>query len=178
MNLENTVKYHFAKSTLISDSPRATASDSLTGTDIMAAMGMTQNVPPWGIALSGKMGISNNDRDRAIGLLAEYALTKCDKVAALRKLSPSVKPRVIRILAEYAFEDYSRSASSKNMRLLQRVWIHRHSGVHQQSNVSGRQTAEVGQSYKGDLSIILGGGEVGPGAGPGALPKVQGKRDC
>ncbi|HHH3486599.1 TPA: antitermination protein, partial [Klebsiella pneumoniae] len=26
MNLENTVKYHFAKSTLISDSPRATAS--------------------------------------------------------------------------------------------------------------------------------------------------------
>ncbi len=44
--------------------------------------------------------------DRAIGLLAEYALTKCDKVAALR-LSPSVKPRVIRILAEYAFEDYS-----------------------------------------------------------------------
>ncbi|MEI4878572.1 antitermination protein, partial [Klebsiella pneumoniae] len=27
MNLENTVKYHFAKSTLMSDSPRATASD-------------------------------------------------------------------------------------------------------------------------------------------------------
>lgn len=56
MNLENTVKYHFAKSTLISDSPRATASDSLTGTDIMAAMGMTQNVPRWGIALSGQDG--------------------------------------------------------------------------------------------------------------------------
>ncbi|HCQ08979.1 MAG TPA: antitermination protein, partial [Leclercia adecarboxylata] len=35
MNLENTVKYHFAKSTMFSDSPRATASDSLTGTDIM-----------------------------------------------------------------------------------------------------------------------------------------------
>ena len=42
MNLENTVKYHFAKSTLISDSPRATGSDSLTGTDVIAAMGMTQ----------------------------------------------------------------------------------------------------------------------------------------
>lgn len=180
MNLENTVKYHFAKSTLISDSPRATASDSLTGTDIMAAMGMTQERAAMGYsAFLGKMGISNNDRDRAIGLLAEYALTKCDKVAALRKLSPTVKPKVIRILAEYAFEDYSRSASSKkNMRLLQWVWIHRRSGVHQQSNVSGRQTAEVGQSYKGGLSIILGGGEIGPGAGPGALPKVQGKRDC
>ncbi|HBU1595201.1 TPA: antitermination protein, partial [Klebsiella pneumoniae] len=110
MNLENTVKYHFAKSTLISDSPRATASDSLTGTDIMAAMGMTQERAAMGYsAFLGKMGISNNDRDRAIGLLAEYALTKCDKVAALRKLSPTVKPKVIRILAEYAFEDYSRS---------------------------------------------------------------------
>lgn len=114
MNLENTVKYHFAKSTLISDSPRATASDSLTGTDIMAAMGMTQERAAMGYsAFLGKMGISNNDRERAIALLAEYALTRCDKVAALRKLTPNVKPRVIRILAEFAFEDYSRSASSK-----------------------------------------------------------------
>ncbi|HEF0061301.1 TPA: antitermination protein [Citrobacter pasteurii] len=114
MNLESTVKYHFAKSTLISDSPRATASDSLTGTDIMAAMGMTQERAALGYsAFLGKMGISNNDRERAIGLLAEYALTKCDKVAALRKLAPSVKPRVIQVLAAFAFEDYSRSASSK-----------------------------------------------------------------
>ena len=101
MNLENTVKYHFAKSTLISDSPRATASDSLTGTDIMAAMGMTQERAAMGYsAFLGKMGISNNDRDRAIGLLAEYALTKCDKVAALRKLSPTpgyTGPRRVRL---------------------------------------------------------------------------------
>nr|VUD31406.1 putative late gene regulator [Raoultella sp. NCTC 9187] len=103
MNLENTVKYHFAKSTLISDSPRATASDSLTGTDIMAAMGMTQERAAMGYsAFLGKMGISNNDRERAIELLAEYALTRCDKVAALRKLAPNVKPRVIHILAAYA----------------------------------------------------------------------------
>lgn len=113
MNLENTVKYHFAKSTLISDSPRATASDSLTGTDIMAAMGMTQERAAMGYsAFLGKMGISNNDRDRAIGLLAEYALTKCDKVAALRKLATGVKPLVIHQLATFAFEDYSRSAAS------------------------------------------------------------------
>ena len=113
MNLENTVKYHFAKSTLISDSPRATASDSLTGTDIMAAMGMTQERAAMGYsAFLGKMGISQNDRERAIGLLAEYALTKCDKVAALRKLEDAVKPLVMRQLATFAFEDYSRSAAS------------------------------------------------------------------
>lgn len=113
MNLENTVKYHFAKSTMISDSPRATASDSLTGTDIMAAMGMTQERAAMGYsAFLGKMGISRNDRERAIALLADYALTKCDKVAALRKLEAGVKPLVMRQLAAFAFEDYSRSAAS------------------------------------------------------------------
>jgi hypothetical protein len=113
MNLENTVKYHFAKSTLISDSPRATASDSLTGTDIMAAMGMTQERAAMGYsAFLGKIGISNNDRERAIELLAQYALTKCDKVAALRKLDIGIKPLVMRQLAMFAFEDYSLSAAS------------------------------------------------------------------
>jgi len=113
MNLENTVKFHFAKSTMISDSPRATGSDSLTGTDIMAAMGMTQERAAMGYsAFLGKMGISHNDRERAIALLAEYALTKCDKVAALRKLDAGVKPLVMRQLAIFAFEDYSRSAAS------------------------------------------------------------------
>ena len=113
MNLENTVKYHFTKSTMISDSPRATASDSLTGTDIMAAMGMTQERAALGYsAFLGKMGISQNDRERAISLLAEYARTKCDKVAALRKLGSEAKPLVMHQLATFAFEDYSRSAAS------------------------------------------------------------------
>lgn len=113
MNLESTVKYHFAKSTQISDSPRATASDSLTGTDIMAAMGMTQERAVMGYsAFLGKMGISRNDREKAISLLAQYALTRCDKVAALRKLESDIKPLVMQQLATFAFEDYSRSASA------------------------------------------------------------------
>lgn len=67
MNLENTLKFHFAKSTMISDSPRATASDSLTGTDVMAAMGMTQERASMGYtAFLGKMGISSLDRDKAV----------------------------------------------------------------------------------------------------------------
>ena len=113
MNLENTLKYYFAKSTMISDSPPATASDSLTGTDIMAAMGMTQERAALGYsAFLGKIGISNNDRERAIELLAQYALTRCDRVAALRKLDARVKPLVMNQLATIAFEDYSRSAAS------------------------------------------------------------------
>ncbi|MDM2756631.1 antitermination protein [Citrobacter sp. Cpo221] len=113
MNLENTVKYHFAKSTMISDAPRATASDSLTGTDIMAAIGMTQSRASLGFsAFLGKMGISDYDRERAIGLLTKYALEHCDKVAALRKLERDVKPKVMQVLATFAFSDYSRSAAS------------------------------------------------------------------
>ena len=117
MNLESTLKYHFAKSTMISDSPRTTASDALTGTDIMAAMGMTQEQAALGYsAFLGKMGISSNDRERAIELLAQYALTKCDRVAALRKLDARVKPLVMHQLATFAFEDYSRSAASPTLR--------------------------------------------------------------
>lgn len=79
----------------------------------MAAMGMTQERAALGYsAFLGKMGISSNDRERAIELLSEYALTKCDRVAALRKLDDAVKPLVIRQLATFAFEDYSRSAAS------------------------------------------------------------------
>lgn len=113
MNLENTVKFHFAKSTMISDSPRATASDSLTGTDIMAAIGMTQSRASLGFsAFLGKMGIGDYDRDRAIYLLTQHALSHCDKIAAIRKLESGVKTKVMQALAAFAFADYSRSAAS------------------------------------------------------------------
>lgn len=42
MRLESVAKYHSPKSPMMSDSPRATASDNLNGTDVMAAMGMAQ----------------------------------------------------------------------------------------------------------------------------------------
>jgi hypothetical protein len=78
----------------------------------MAAMGMTQERAAGLQRFLGKMGISNNDRERAIELLAQYALTMCDRVAALRKLDAGVKPLVMHQLATFAFEDYSRSAAS------------------------------------------------------------------
>lgn len=113
MSLESTVKYHFPKSTQISDSPRATASDSLTGTDQMAAMGMVQSLAPMGFsAFMGKVGVSEYDARRAVTLLTEHALKTCDKVAALRKIDTDIKPAVMQILASYAYMDYCRSAAS------------------------------------------------------------------
>lgn len=113
MSLESAVKYFFPKSTQISDSPRATASEALTGTDQMAAMGMVHSMAPMGFsAFLGKVGVSDNDSRRAVTLLTEYALQTCDKVAALRKLDTDIKPAVMQTLATYAYMDYCRSAAS------------------------------------------------------------------
>lgn len=114
MNLESTIRYHFPKSTQITDSPRATASDSLTGTDNMAAIGMVQAIAPMGFcAFMGKVGVSQYDSIRAVSLLTDYALQTCDRVAALRKLDTDIKPVVMQTLANFAFADYCRSADSK-----------------------------------------------------------------
>lgn len=113
MNLESAVKYHFAKTTSISDAPSSTSPDRLTGTDVMGAFGMCQSKESFGYsAFLGKMGISRNDRDKAIQLLTRHALNHCDKVPALRKLDMNVKRKVMQILAKFAYADYCRSASS------------------------------------------------------------------
>ena len=113
MNLEATVKYHFPKTANFEGMPPATKSDALTGTDQMAAMGMVQSIAPMGFsAFMGKVGVSKNDAERAVTLLTQYALQTCDKVAALRKLESDVKPKVMQVLATFAFADYFRSAAS------------------------------------------------------------------
>ncbi|ELE6988075.1 antitermination protein [Enterobacter kobei] len=113
MNIESLPKFYSPKSPKLSDDSPATSSDALTVTDVMAAQVMSQSRASFGFsAFLGKLGISNNDRERAIELLSEYAMTKCDNVPALRKLEAGTKPLVIRQLATFAFEDYSRSAAS------------------------------------------------------------------
>lgn len=113
MSLEATIKYHFAKTASFAGMPPATASESLSGTDYMAAMGMTQSRAPLGYAaFMGKVGVSENDAARAVSLLTEFALQTCDRVAALRKLDTDIKPAVMQVLATYAYMDYCRSAAS------------------------------------------------------------------
>lgn len=113
MSLESTIKYHFPQTASFTDLPPATTSDSLSASDYMAAIGMTQSRAPLGFAaFMGKVGVSANDAARAIMLLTEYALMTCDKVAALRKLERESKPAVMLTLATYAYMDYCRSAAS------------------------------------------------------------------
>ena len=113
MNLESAIKFHSPKSPNYTATTPATASEVLTGTDVMAAMGMAQSRAEMGYsAFLGKMGISKRDSDRAITLLTLHALQTCDRVAALRKLGSDSKPAVMQVLATYAYLDYCRSAAS------------------------------------------------------------------
>ncbi|WP_312630975.1 antitermination protein Q [Pantoea piersonii] len=114
MSLEATIKYHFPKGQNFSGTAPQTSPDAMTGTDYVAAMGMTQSRAPLGYAaFMGKVGVSENDAARAVSLLTEFALQTCDRVAALRKLETDIKPAVMQVLATYAYLDYCQSASSK-----------------------------------------------------------------
>lgn len=117
MNLESTVKFQSPKSPQFTDSPRATASEALTGTDVMGALGMVQSRSPLGFsAFNGKMELSENDKKNAIQLLTQYGLKHCGKVAALRKLETNSKLKVVQTLATFAFSSWSRSAATPGAR--------------------------------------------------------------
>lgn len=111
MSLEAIPKYFFPKSTMISDSPRATASDAMTGTDWMAALGLADLKSGFGLDLFlAKMGISAPDK--ALQCLSEYAMTQTSRYRAVAELDEDTKRSVVQILATFAYQDYSRSAAS------------------------------------------------------------------
>jgi len=113
MSLEATARYHYAKTQNFSGMAPQTSPDTLTGTDYIAAMGMTMSRAAMGYcAFMGKIGVSENDARRAVSLLTDFALQTCDRVAALRKLEADIKPAVMQVLATYAYLDYCRSAAS------------------------------------------------------------------
>lgn len=117
MNLENTVKFHFAKTPMISDSPRATASDSLSGTDVMAAMGMAQSQAGFGMAaFCGKHELSQTDKQKAINYLIIHAGKVSGKYRGVAKLEGNIKAKVLQVLATYAYADYCRSAATPGAR--------------------------------------------------------------
>jgi hypothetical protein len=112
MNLESLPKYFSPKSIMFSDSPAATATDSFSITDVMASLGLASAQARMGIELFlAKHGI--NKPDEAVESLYQYALTQAYKYPAIAKLDEDIKQKVLQILANYAFQDYARSAASK-----------------------------------------------------------------
>ncbi|MDR0805967.1 MAG: antitermination protein [Enterobacteriaceae bacterium] len=112
MNLENAVKFFAPKSPSLSDSSRATATESLSCTDVMASFGMCQSQAEFGMsAYLGKIGISRLDKQKALDLLTQYGMKHYDKYPSIRRLSPVVKVKIMKILATFAYADYCRSAA-------------------------------------------------------------------
>ncbi|CCV60928.1 TPA: antitermination protein [Yersinia enterocolitica] len=111
MKLESAMKQFSAKSQMITDSPRATSSDSLKGPDLAAAMGMVEARAGFGMAAYlGKVGISKEDRIRTVEQLTQFAMKNAPKHVG--KASGRRMAQCMVILAKFAYEEYSSSAAA------------------------------------------------------------------
>lgn len=111
MRLESIGRYFAPKSPMFSDSPRATATDSLDISGVMAALGLAESKCGIGIELYlAKIGISSPDK--AVMGVYEIAKRLAGRTKAFDGLQEDTKQRVLQLLATFAFQDYSRSAAS------------------------------------------------------------------
>ena len=111
MNLESIAKYFAPKSPMFSDSSRATATDNLTGTDVITALGLVNAKCGFGFDLYlAKIGISSPDR--AMEALYGASLVLCRRFKSVTELDEKVRQRVLEIMCAFAYQDYARSAAS------------------------------------------------------------------
>lgn len=113
MNLESAVKYFSPKGMTPELNSPNTSPDALNGSDIMAAIGIAQSKSWFGVSLFlAKLGIE--DKERCVVELARYAVYKAPQ--PIRKVCGSKLEQCMRILAVYAFIDYSMSAETARCR--------------------------------------------------------------
>ncbi|EJD6369134.1 antitermination protein [Providencia rettgeri] len=111
MKLENALKNFHPKSLIFSDTASSTSPDRLTGTDIIAAMGMIDPQAKFGMtAFLAKNDVSEEDKISTIEALTQYAKKQTPKLVA--KAAGKKLGHCLIILAKIAFEDYARSAGS------------------------------------------------------------------
>ncbi|EPJ0400944.1 antitermination protein [Providencia rettgeri] len=111
MKLENALKNFHPKSPTFSDSASCTSPDRLTGTDIMAAMGMAESQAKFGMtAFLAKNDVSEKDKFSTVEVLTQYAKKHTPKLVV--KAAGNKLGYCLIILAKMAFEDYARSAGS------------------------------------------------------------------
>ncbi|MBG5948865.1 antitermination protein [Proteus terrae] len=112
MRLADLPKYFSPKSIVLSDVRTIKSVDSLSVTDVMTSISL--------VTRKGRMGIelflakhNINNPSEAIESLYQYALTQVYLYKAIDKLTENDKSKVLQIIANYAFQDYARSAASK-----------------------------------------------------------------
>lgn len=118
MNLEAAIKHFSPKSLMISDSSRATASAALTGTDVMAALGMAQSRAELGFALFFAKHMKDREsREKAIKLLASVAFKMAPP--AVGKVAGRRMAKAMLILCGQAVDVYCRTADDPQVRCTQ-----------------------------------------------------------
>ncbi|QPE15938.1 antitermination protein [Providencia rettgeri] len=111
MKLENVLKNFHPKSPTFGNVAGCTSPDRLTGTDIMAAVGMTESQAEFGMAaFLAKNDVSEEDKFSTVEALTQYALKVAPKL--VRKAAGKKLGYCLIVLARMAFEDYARSAGS------------------------------------------------------------------
>ncbi len=111
MKLENALKNFHPKSPTFGNVAGCTSPDRITGTDIMAAMGMTESQAKFGMtAFLAKNDVSEEDKFSTVEALTLHATRIAPKL--VRKAAGNKLGHCMVILAKMAFEDYSRSAGS------------------------------------------------------------------
>lgn len=111
MKLEASLKHFSPQGMLISDSVKGTSPDRLTGTDVMAGIGVTSSRARFGLAaFFGRAGVSKSDEQLATQALARYAMETAPK--NVRKAAGADFGWCMLVLAQFAFAEYSRSAES------------------------------------------------------------------
>lgn len=111
MKLENVLKNFHPKSPTFGNVAGCTSPDRLTGTDIMAAVGMTESQAEFGMAaFLARNDISEEDKFSTVEALTQYAKKITPKLVA--KAAGKKLGYCLIILARMAFEDYARSAGS------------------------------------------------------------------
>ncbi|EBX0691155.1 antitermination protein [Salmonella enterica subsp. enterica serovar Tennessee] len=111
MKLEASLKHFSPQGMHISDDVKGTSPDRITGTDVMAAIGTTSSRARFGLAaFFGKAGISKTDEQMAVQALARHAMEIAPK--NVRKAAGGEFGWCMLVLAQFAFAEYSRSAST------------------------------------------------------------------
>jgi hypothetical protein len=112
MKIESSLKHFHPQSMHISDAVPGTSPDRMTGTDVMAALGVTCSRARVGLSMfMGKAG-SHTDEQRAVQALARYVLDHAPK--NVRKAAGGRLGECALILARFAFSEYSRSAATSS----------------------------------------------------------------
>ncbi|NIG12982.1 antitermination protein [Pantoea sp. Al-1710] len=117
MNLEKTLRFHYPKSLRITDDVPSTSNDALRAPEVLAAIGLAQAQEGFGMAaFFGKMGVSQNEKNKAVGFLMKIARKRLMGWRTFNALPGRKRQQLSYLISLFAFETYCRTAEDAGSR--------------------------------------------------------------